>query len=233
MSPELPKPNSLEAEKSSRLEIKADYVDSVPKEFKEKPFEYFDTHGKNIREGDIKRDEDGRVRDDPTAVKELPLWETPTGEKLQAIGKRINVAKAEVGKSGDPFYEYNIMEIVHELGLPAPSLILKAEQGGKHLFLVKKVPGISWHKRDTLNLSEKGYSPEDIDQLMKQAEEQVRDLHRRFEEAGIHREWKLKDMIFDIDIERKKLRGITPTDWERTTIDQEKLSKYKANLKKL
>lgn len=41
-------------------------------------------------------------------------------------------------------------------------------------------------------------------------------LKKKFEEAGIIRTWKLKDMVFDIDIENKTIRSIVPTDWERT-----------------
>lgn len=213
------------------METEPAYKDSVPKEFLGNPFGYFETRGKNIRSGDPKTDADGRVRDDPSAVKELPAWNMPSGEKLHTVAKKINTEKGEVGKSGDPFYEYHIMESVHELGLPAPTLVAKIQQDGAYLFVVKKVPGVSWHQRDTLNFKERGYSQEDIDQLTKQAEQQVRNLHHRFEEAGIYRDWKLKDMIFDIDIEGKKLKCVTPTDWERTRIDQEKFSKYKAGLK--
>lgn len=235
MSSEFPEPrtgNSAEVDPTSKVEVESLYKDSVPKEFLEQPFEYFEAHGKNIRDGEIKIDPDGRVRDDPSAVKEMPTWSTSAGQELHTIGKKVNPEKAEIKKSSDPFYEYHIMEIVHELGLPAPHPILKAEQAGKYLFLVEKIPGISWHQRDTLNLKEKGYSAEDIEQLTKQAEEQIRDLYRRFEEAGIQRDWKLKDMIFDVDVDGKKLRKVTPTDWERTTIDQAKLSEYRAKLKK-
>jgi SpoVK/Ycf46/Vps4 family AAA+-type ATPase len=92
---------------------------------------------------------------------------------------------------------------------------------------MEKVQGIGWYEKDALHLKEKGYTDEDIEALKRQAEEQMLALQARFEEAGIERGWKLKDMIFDIDIESKTIRGITPVDWERTKINKEKLEAYK------
>ena len=56
------------------------------------------------------------------------------------------------------------------------------------------------------------------------------ELQQHFEEAGIIRSWKLKDMIFNIDIENKRINGIVPTDWERTKIDEKKLEKYRRRI---
>jgi len=39
-----------------------------------------------------------------------------------------------------------------------------------------------------------------------------------FKEAGIVRDWNLKDIIFDIDIENKKIRAVISTHWKRTKI---------------
>ena len=50
----------------------------------------------------------------------------------------------------------------------------------------------------------------------------MEELQSQFEEAGITRGWKLKDMVFDIDVENKRIVGMTPTDWERTKIDKER-----------
>ena len=50
---------------------------------------------------------------------------------------------------------------------------------------------------------------------------------------GIIRKWKLKDMVLDVDFESKKVVGITPTDWERTKINSNKLEEYKKLLNRL
>lgn len=44
------------------------------------------------------------------------------------------------------------------------------------------------------------------------------ELQKKFEQEGIIRDWKLSDMVFDIDIENKDIRSLTPVDWERTTV---------------
>ena len=51
----------------------------------------------------------------------------------------------------------------------------------------------------------------------------MKELQRRFETIGLIRTWKLKDMIFDVDLVAKTIKSITPTDWERTKIDAEKI----------
>lgn len=143
------------------------------------------------------------MREDPTAVKELPAWTNPNGQELRTIGKKVNIEKNKIRESGDPFYEYKVME---------------------------KVQGIGWYGKDALGLKEKGYTDEDIGNLKKQAEATMAELQQRFEKAGIVRGWKLKDMVFDIDIKNKQIIGIVPTDWERTKIDTERLEKYKKQI---
>lgn len=218
-----------EAVPQLKVEVASGYESSVPEEFKQDPIGYFESQGKNIKSGEIKRDETGRVREDPTAVKELPVWTNTDGNELHTIGKRVNVQKGKVGESGDPFYEYRIMELVSEAGLPTPRPVAKVEQSGTHLIVMEKVYGIGWYEKDALHLKEKGYTDEDMESLKRQAEERMTALQAKFEEAGIHRGWKLKDIIFDVDIENKTLRGITPVDWERTKIDQTKFEAYKRN----
>ncbi len=83
---------------------------------------------------------------------------------------------------------------------------------------MERIPGVRWSERDSLNLKEKGYSDEDIQQLMNSAEQKMNDLKIQFEQAGVMRGWKLKDMVFQIDIENKKIVRLVPTDWERTKI---------------
>ncbi len=208
-----------------KIDIEPGLNDFIPEDFKKDPIKYFEEKGVNIKSGDIKQDESGRVREDPTAVKDLPVWRNQDGLELHTVGKRVNTAKGNVGESGDPFYEYKVMEVIQELGLPCPRPVSKVEQGGNHLIVMERVPGFRWADKDTLNLDQKGYSSDDIKSLYDQAEVMLRDLHSRFEEAGITRGWKLKDMIFNIDIENKKIISIVPVDWERTKLDQDKLDR--------
>ncbi len=219
-----------ELEPKAGIEIEPGYNNFVPKEFKQNPIEYFESKGQNIKPGEIRRDELGKIREDPTAVKEFPIWSDTTGNELRTIGKKVNVEKGRIGESGDPFYEYKIMEIVDSVGLPVSKPIAKAEQQGTYLIVMEKVEGIDWYGKNALKLKEKGYSDEDIEGLKRQAEKQMCELKNRFEEAGIIRSWKLKDMVFDIDVENKRIRKIIPTDWERTKIDQIKLDEYKKKI---
>jgi len=215
MSFENPTFESKEVGSEAKIEVNPGFENFVPSEFRQNPLEYFEKEGQNIKSGEIKRDETGRVREDPTAVKVLPTWIDESGQELQTIGKRINIEKGEVGESSDPFYEYRIMETVTSIGLPAPHPVAK--------IVMEKVQGLGWREKDALKLKEKGYSDEDIENLKRQAETMMVELQQRFEEAGIIRGWKLKDMIFDIDIENKKINKIVPVDWERTKIDAKKL----------
>ncbi|MST04376.1 MAG: hypothetical protein EXS49_02315 [Candidatus Pacebacteria bacterium] len=184
----------------------------------------------NIKPGEIEHDHAGVVKEDPTAVKELPIWTDEAGVELAVVGKRVNTIKSQVRKSGDPFYEYKIMQLVNEIGLPAPKPIAKAEQSGSHLIVMEKALGFTYFDGGPL-LMHYGYLPGEIETLKRQAGEQMAELKDRFDEAGIIRKWKLSDIIFDVDIEAKKIRKITPVDWERTKIDETKLRAYKKRLK--
>ena len=219
-----------EEESKAKVEVESGYEQFVPAEFRDDPIGYFEKEGRNVKSGEIKYDEIGKIREDPTAVKDLSPWRDQEGKELATVARRVNIEKGEVGKSGDPFYEYGILELVRELGLPAANPVAKAEFGRSHLIVMKKIPGIRWNEKDALWLRERGYSSEDIENLKRQAEEQMAELQRQFDEAGIVRGWKLKDMVFDIDVEGKKVRKITPTDWERTKIDREKVEEYRRKL---
>jgi len=221
---------NFKQESQAKIEVEPGFDDFVPEEFRQDPIKYFENRGRNIKPGEIERDETGRVREDPTAVKELPVWTNASGQELRVIGKRVNPEKGEVAKSGDPFYEYKIMKIVNSAGLPAPRPIAKVEQNGVYLIIMEKVPGIGWYEKNALKLKEKGYSNEDIENLKRQAETIMRELQQRFEEAGIVRDWKLKDMIFILDIENKRIRAVVPIDWERTKINVEKLKEYRKKI---
>lgn len=221
-----------EEEPKANVEIKSGYKPFVPAEFRDDPIGYFEREGKNVKTGEIKYDETGRVREDPTAVKDLPVWHGLEGNELNTVARRVNIEKGEIGKSGDPFYEYKVLELLRELRLPAAKPVAKVEQKNNRLIVMEKIIGIRWSEKDVLHLREVGYSDEDIKDLKSQAEEQMAELQSQFEKAGIIRGWKLKDMVFDVDVEGKRVRKITPTDWERTKIDQQKVEEYRRKLQK-
>ncbi len=217
MSLEFPE---FESKPESYIKAEEDFKDFIPEDFSNDPVGYFEKRGQNIKQGEKKFDETGRIREDPTAVKDLPVWENQKGEKLFTVAKRVNIEKGDVGKSGDPFYEYKIMQFVKEKGLPVATPIAKIEQSGTHIIVMEKLTGIRWSEKDTLKLTERGYSAKDVENLKNQAEEKMNELKEKFDKAGIKRGWKLKDLVFNIDIDNKKILSITPTDWERTKIEQ-------------
>lgn len=228
MSFEKPKFESRkELDLEAKIKVEPGFRHFIPVEFSNNPLGYFEDKGKNIKSGEIKRDETGKTREDPTAVKELPVWTGLNGQELLTIGKRVNTEKGKVGESGDLFYEYKIMEIVRSVGLPASQPIAKIEHNGTNVFIMEKIQGMAWFEREILHLKEKGYTDKDVGELKEQAELMMMNLQQQFENAGVIRGWKLKDMIFDIDVENKKINKITPVDWEKTKINKRKLERYK------
>mgnify|MGYP001559619488 FL=1 len=213
-----PQNNIQEITPIPKVEVETEFVNFVPQEFLDDPTGYFEREGKNIKTGEKKVDETGKVREDPTAVKDLSVWKNPENQEILTVARRVNFTKGDVGKSGDHFYEYKILERLAQMGLPAAKPVAKAEQGGTHIIVMERIPGIRWSERDTLNLKEKGYSDEDVATLMNEAEHKMNELKTQFEQVGVIRGWKLKDMVFQIDIENKRIVAIVPTDWERTKI---------------
>lgn len=210
--------NTYENAPKPKVDVEPEFTDFVPQEFLNDPAGYFEREGKNIKRGEIKYDETGRVREDPTAVKDLPVWRNTEGAEIQTVGRRVNIAKGAVGESGDPFHEYKILERLAQMGLPAAKPVAKAEQAGVHIIVMERIPGLRWSERDSLNLKEKGYSDEDVSALIAEAEQRMSELKTQFDEAGVVRGWKLKDMVFEVDVENKKIASMVPTDWERTKI---------------
>ncbi len=201
-----------------QVEIESEFEDIAPADFKQDPFLYFEMHGVNIKSGEIKYGEQGMLREDPTAVKDLPVWKDASGNIIHPVGKKVNTQKAFIGESADPFYEYKIMEYVQSKGLPVARLIAKASRAEEHLIVMERLAGVRWSEKDNLHLNEQGYTKEDIERLISEANTIMEQLRSKFEEAGIKREWKLKDMVFDLDIENKKINSLIPTDWERTKL---------------
>jgi hypothetical protein len=210
--------NAREDAPKPKVEVEPEFVAFVPQEFLDDPAGYFEREGKNIKIGEIKYDEFGAVREDPTAVKDLPVWRNDEGVEIQTVGRRVNAAKGAVGESGDPFHEYKLLERLAQMKLPAARPIAKVKQAGTHIIVMERIPGLRWSEKDSLNLKEKGYSDEDIAALMAEAEQKMNELKAQFDEAGVVRGWKLKDMVFEVDVENKKITSMVPTDWERTKI---------------
>ena len=212
----------------SEIKVEHDFEAFVPTAFRADPFGYFEKEGRNIKSGEIKYDEQGTVKEDPTATKDLPVWQNESGEELHTVGKKVNTTKSQVGKSGDPFYEYSIMEIAREFDLPAPVPVAKVKRDNEHLIVMQKIEGLRWTNEGMKPLHESDLTDADKKDLLSQAQEMMGELQRRYEQIGLHRNWKLKDMIFNLDIPNRKVTSVIPTDWERTKIDTDLLNKARA-----
>lgn len=210
-----PKPEQVEP---IQLSIDLAFEDTVPAAFRADPFLYFQEEGRNIKQGDIQYKDDGTIREDPTAVKDLPHWKSSSGEIIGIVGKRVNVQKSQIAKTGYPFYEYRVMQYVRSLGLPAPTPIATASQGNNHLIVMERVPGFRVINDIGQQLKDLGYTDNDLHRLKQEAERLMHELEERFAQEGIERTWKLSDMVIDIDPLTKTIRSMTPTDWERTKI---------------
>lgn len=217
-------PDHSESIPISEIEIEDEFDGFVPEEFRDDPFEYFRKMGRNIKSGEVIYDEVGGVKEDPTATKDLPVWQNQQGEQLHTVSKKVNTLKSQVEKSGDPFYEYSIMEIAREFDLPAPIPVAKVKRDNEHLIVMKKIEGIRWTDEGMRSINESDLTEADKQSLLSQAQGMMDDLQRQYEEIGLRRNWKLKDMIFDVDIPNRRVLMVTPTDWERTKIDENKLS---------
>ncbi|MEK7091465.1 MAG: hypothetical protein AAB900_00575, partial [Patescibacteria group bacterium] len=210
--------NTQESVPVPKVEVEPEFRGFIPQEFLVDPKGYFEREGKNIKTGEKKIDENGVVREDPTAVKDLPTWKNNEGIELKTVARHVDTKKGKAGESGDPFYEYKIQEQLRQLGLPAAKPIAKAEQAGDHIIVMECIPGLRWSERDSLNLKEQGYSEEDLSNLMVQTEQKMDELKTKFEQVGVVRGWKLKDMVIQIDFDHKQVLSVIPTDWERTKI---------------
>ncbi len=193
----------------------------LPEAFKADPFGYFEREGKNIKPGEIKYKEDGSVSDDPTAVKELPVWHDTSGKKIEVVGKKVNLEKSMIHKSGNPAYEYDLIKHIRSKGLSSATPIAFVSRGNEHLVLTERIKGYPWNSKTKLILEGKGYTVEDMAQLEASADELMKKLKADFEKAGIIRKaWELKDMVIEIDPETRKAIKVTPTDWEKTRYEQ-------------
>lgn len=205
-----------ERDGAPHVDVEMRFRDFVPNAFLESPIGYFEKYGRNIKEGGIEFDDSGAVKEDPTAVKDLPIWENAAGEKIYPVGKRVNLAKGKVAAANDPFYECRIMDYVRSRGLPCAQVIATASERNEYLIVMENIPGLRWSYRRILK--KHGWSDEEVDEIHARGEAMMTALQKRFEAEGIIRGWKMSDMIFDIDIGAKRLNGLVPVDWERTKI---------------
>jgi len=182
-----PDQNDVIETKGIQLTIEKGFENFVPEDFKTNPTLYFKEKGINIKSGEKKFKEDGTISEDPDAVKEFPLWENNQGEVVSVVGKMVNTVKSHVGKSGNPFYEYEIMELIKEMGLPCANPIAKVEQNGEYLFIMEKVPGLRWVDSDIKFLKDQGLNETDLKSLEQQAWKMTEELGKRFTEMGVIR----------------------------------------------
>ncbi|TXH02024.1 MAG: hypothetical protein E6R05_04755 [Candidatus Moraniibacteriota bacterium] len=212
----LPQP---EQRPEMKVEIYPEFQDFVPAEFTQDPFGYFETRGKNIKPGDTEYDTTGRIKEDPTAVKDLPVWQNPGGVELKAVAKKVNTKKGVFKKGAHPFHEVTVMDEVRKRGLPAPAPVARVQRGGEFLVVMERAKGLTTFDA-ALQIAFQTWQYSELDkQVLKQdAERAMAELRERFEQAGIKRKWKLTDMVFEVDFENRKVVGIVPVDWERTEI---------------
>ncbi len=228
-------PSPEKQENKPKLSIDFQYDDFLPEDFRDDPQEYIKKHGENIKSGEIKYHEDGRVREDPTASKFLPEWQNNHGEIIQPVSKKVNLEKVRTRteatgeKSEDPLLEYKMMSLCQILDLPSAKPIGFIEQEDEMYALMERLKGYTWTKRDKEALGKLGLTMEDEELIQRQIEDQMSALKKKFEEFGIYRKWKHKDMIFDIDVENKTVTGIVPVDWEGSHLDRKKLMQRISN----
>ena len=86
MHPETPTPPKIYVDPS--------YTNFLPQEFIADPLSYFESKGTNIKSGEPTYNEHGEIDEDPTAVKDLPLWTNPEGQTIATVAKRVNTEKA-------------------------------------------------------------------------------------------------------------------------------------------
>lgn len=209
----------IETEKRAvSIEIESKFEGFVPEEFRRDPFGYVEREGRTIKVGDVLYKDDGAVREDPGAVKDLPIWTDGREAELRLVAKTVNVDKAQVQKTQNPFYEFDVMRYVRGLGLPAAEPIAKIRQDDRSMILMERVAGYRLIGDIATTLKDEGYTEDEIRALELRANSLMADLQRKFSEAGIERKWKLADMVVDIDLETRRIRSMVPVDWERTVI---------------
>lgn len=205
-----------ENHQSYSILIEQGFEDRLPSDFLSDPFAYVAQHGVQVKEGEPTIDDNQVVREDPTAVLDLPLGDT------QVVVKRVNSQKGEIKKRDNVYHEYEVMLEVIKRGLKTAQPIAYIDGGTQQMFLMEALPGTRWIKQTKRLLKkEHGYSDEDLAFISYQIQEKATEMEKIYAEQGVFRNrWKEQDMIIDLDVERKRVLGITPIDWERGWIGE-------------
>lgn len=199
------------------LEIEVSLEPFLPPAFVADPMKYFDEQGSDVREGEVKYKK-GRIWDDPTAVRDFPVWRNPRGEELRVVCKRVNRYKSQVRDSGDPFYEYRILQLVRELGFMTARPLARIGQRGDHFIVTEKVEGLRWVRRRDAGLDKPACA-----RIRAEAKPIMLRLEAAHADVGISRPWGIKDMILQLDPDTRAVRTVIPVDWERAKLDFDRL----------
>jgi hypothetical protein len=197
------------------LEVESSIAPFLPPAFVADPMRYFDEYGKRVRRGTVVTyNAAGRVDDDPNAVRDFPEWSDPGGQELRVVCKRVNPTKSMVRRSGNPFYEYRIMQLVRELGFVTARPLARLTQRDSYFFLTERVEGFRWVER-----RKSGFDDAACDGIRAEAEALIAPLEAAFLEIGIRRPWHVKDLIMTLDPDAQTVRAVIPIDWEETRLD--------------
>lgn len=173
----------------------------LPQRFIDDPIMFFYNHGINIKAGETQFDENGVIKDDPNAVKNIP--------ELGIVGKKINREKGKIKKTGMLFYEVIIMEYLRQKGLVAPTVVGIFEGDEEAIFFTKKIVGT---RGVEILMTENAV-------LIEQATLLCEVLNQQYAKVGIERKFEMKDMIFEMD--NGKVVSVMPTDFEKTKINMD------------
>jgi len=182
------------------------------------PMKYFHEHGSAVRAGDVTYDEAGRITDDPTAVADFPVWRNHRGEEIRVVCKRVNRHKSGVRRSGDPFYEYRVLQLVRELGFVTARPLARIGQRGDYFIVTEKVEGLRWVRRWDGGLKKSARA-----RIRAEAETIMLRLEAALAGAGVRRPWNIKDMILQLDPGTYAVQAVIPVDWERARLDFDRL----------
>jgi hypothetical protein len=200
------------------LEVEECLEPFLPPAFVADPMRYFDEQGVRVREGDVTRDEAGRITDDPTAVRDFPVWSNPRGEAIRVVCKRVNRNKSQVRRTGDPFYEYRILQLVRALGFVTARPVGRIAQAATHFIITERSEGLRWVQR-----WDAGLKKIERDRIRAEAEVIMARLQAALTDAGIRRPWNIKDMILQLDADTRAVRAVIPVDWEQAKLDFDRL----------
>ena len=200
------------------LELDDSVEPFLPPAFVADPMQYFHEHGSAIQAGDVTFDEAGRITDDPTAVADFPVWRSRGGEEIRVVCKRVNRDKSGVRRSGDPFYEYRVLQLVRELGFVTARPLARFRQGSDYFIVTEKVEGLRWVRRWDSGLK-KPARPH----MRAEAVALMLRLEAALADAGVRRPWNIKDMILQLDPDTYAVRAVIPVDWERARLDFDRL----------